>query len=153
MSEGKQLFDLIGADKLRAVIEDFYDRVFDDVMIGFLFAGKDKQRLIDKEWELTAALLGAGVTYTGKPMRQAHARSPILGGHFERRLKILEDCMEAHQVAPEVQERWRSHTLALRAQVTGDRGSECDHDVSAARVSGGAPKLIVLSGDTSPEDT
>lgn len=123
----KSLFDQIGPEKLRAVLEDFYDRVFADVMIGFLFAGKDKQRLIDKEWEFTAQMLGADVTYTGRPMREAHAASPILGGHFERRLQILRETLADHAVAPEVQARWLAHTEALRPQVTRDRGSECDH--------------------------
>jgi len=73
------VFDKVGGDALRAVIADFYDRVFADMMIGFLFAGKDKQRLIDKEWELAAVMLGApGVRYTGRPIRAAHAASPIL---------------------------------------------------------------------------
>mgnify|MGYP001592958013 CR=1 FL=1 len=87
------LFDQIGADGLRRVIADFYDRLFADVMIGFLFAGKDKQRLIDREYEFTAHFLGADVAYTGRPLRQAHARSPILGGHFERRLQILRNTL------------------------------------------------------------
>ena len=55
------LFDQIGAAKLREVLTDFYDRVFGDVMIGFMFEGKDKARLIEKEYELVAALLGADI--------------------------------------------------------------------------------------------
>ncbi len=128
------LFDQIGGDALRAVIEDFYDRIFADIMIGFLFHGKDRQRLVDKEWEFAARMLGADVKYTGKPIRKAHARSPILGGHFERRLQLLKDVLADHNVAQPVRDKWIEHTLALRAQVTGDKGSECDHDVSAKRL-------------------
>ena len=135
------LFDRIGAEKLRAVIEDFYARIFDDVMIGFLFAGKDRRRLIDKEYELTARLLGApGVTYTGRPMREAHARSPILGGHFERRLEILRQTLAAHAVDPEVVASWIDHTLALRAQITPDKGSECKDSEAANRVQAAGPE-------------
>jgi hemoglobin len=121
------LFAKIGGDELRAVLGDFYRRVFDDVMIGFMFAGKDRQRLIDKEWELVAALLGApGVTYTGKPMRDAHARLAIFGGQFERRLQILRETLRDHAVDPDVQHAWIDHALALRGQITRDRGSECE---------------------------
>lgn len=120
-----ELFARIGAEALRAVIVDFYDRVFRDVMIGFLFVGKDPQRLIDKEWEFTAHFLGAEVAYTGRPMRQAHAQLPIFGGHFERRLQILRQTLAAHQVDPEVARVWIEHQQALRAQITVDRGSEC----------------------------
>ncbi len=145
------LFDLIGGDALRAVLVDFYDRVFDDAMIGFMFIGKDKQRLIDKEWEFAAAMLGADVRYTGKSMPKAHARSPIMGGHFERRLQILRDVMEAHGVADPVREKWVAHTQALRGQVTGDKGSECDHDVSAERLAG-KKTFVIVGGDTSSKE-
>jgi hemoglobin len=127
------LFDQLGGDALRAVITDFYRRVFDDVMIGFLFVGKDRARLIDKEWELAARMLGGDVRYTGRSMPEAHRRVPITGGHFDRRVQILKDAMAAHAVAPEVQAVWLAHTAALRAQVTADAGSECDHDQAAAR--------------------
>lgn len=120
-----ELFERIGAEKLREVITDFYERVFGDVMIGFLFEGKDKQRLIDKEWEFTAHFLGADVAYTGRPMRQAHASSPIFGGHFERRLQLLRQAMAANGVDDEVARVWIEHQQALRAQITVDRGSEC----------------------------
>lgn len=120
-----ELFTKIGAEKLREVIVDFYDRVFGDVMIGFLFAGKDKQRLIDKEWEFTAQFLGGDVAYTGKPMREAHSKSPIFGGHFERRLQLLRQAMAAHEVDEAVQRSWIEHQQALRSQITVDKGSEC----------------------------
>jgi hemoglobin len=134
-----KLYDKIGGEALRAVIADFYDRVFADPMIGFLFAGKNKHRLIQKEWEMTARMLGASeVPYTGRSMPEAHARSPILGGHFERRLHILEETLAAHAVDPEVRRVWLDHTRALRPQVTADRGSECDHERDEARRGGGS---------------
>jgi len=119
------VFDKIGETKLRAVLTDFYDRVFRDVMIGFLFAGKDRQRLIDKEYEFTAQFLGADVAYTGRPMRVAHASSPIFGGQFERRLQILRETLRDHAVDPEVVTAWLDHSYALRPQITRDAGSEC----------------------------
>lgn len=119
------VFGNIGDAKLRAVITDFYSRVFGDVMIGFLFEGKDRQRLIDREYEFTAQLLGADVKYTGRPLRVAHAQSPIFGGHFERRLQILRETLRDHAIAPDVQTTWIDHTIALRSQITRDPGSEC----------------------------
>ncbi len=121
----RDLWPKIGEAKLRAVLTDFYARVFGDVMIGFLFAGKDRQRLIDKEYEFTAQLLGADVAYTGRPMRTAHAQSPIFGGHFERRLQILRETLADHAVDPEVVTAWIDHSYALRTQITRDQGSEC----------------------------
>jgi hemoglobin len=119
------LFDKIGTDALRAVVTDFYRRVFDDVMIGFMFKGKDRQRLIEKEYELAAALLGADVKYTGRPMRTAHGQLTIFGGQFERRLQILKETLADHHVDADVQAKWIEHTLSLRSQITHDQGSEC----------------------------
>jgi truncated hemoglobin YjbI len=50
-----------GAEKLRTVLRDFYDTVFADVMIGYLFKNADKTRLVERELELTLAALGADV--------------------------------------------------------------------------------------------
>jgi hemoglobin len=139
-----KLFDRIGETKLREVIEDFYSRVFGDVMIGFLFEGKDRQRLIDKEYEFTAQLLGADVKYTGRPMRVAHAQSPIFGGHFERRLQILRETLRDHAIDEEVVKAWLDHSYALRAQITKDPGSECK-DTSVAN------KLAVAKPPQDPD--
>ena len=120
------LFEQIGGEKLRVVLTDFYDRLFEDVMIGFMFQGKPKQQLIDREWQFTAGFLGAtDVTYTGRPMRAAHAQHTIFGGHFERRLQVLRETLADHQVPEAVQKAWIDHTLALRPQITRDTGSEC----------------------------
>ena len=137
-------FDKIGEAKLRAVLTDFYDRVFADVMIGFMFQGKDKQHLIDREYEMAAKMLGANVAYTGRPMRTAHAAHTIFGGHFERRVQILRETMADHDVDPEVRQVWIDHTLALRDQITRDKGSECK-DTAELR-----PKLA-LAAENNPD--
>ncbi len=120
------LFDQIGTEALRAVVSDFYDRLFPDVMIGFMFDGKNKQQLIQREFEFTAGFLGApNIPYTGRPIRTAHAQHTIFGGHFERRLQILRETLADHHVPEAVQKAWLDHTQALRSQVTTDQGSEC----------------------------
>ena len=120
------LFDRIGGDALRRVLEDFYARVFADPMIGYMFAASNRHRLIQKEWELVARILGGETRYSGLPMREVHAGHAILGGHFARRQKLLEEVLEAHGVDPEVRAAWLEHNLALRPQVTGDRPTECN---------------------------
>lgn len=132
IERGAALFGKIGEAKLRAVVTDFYDRIFADVMIGFMFQGKDKQHLIDREYEMAARFLGApGVEYKGRPMRAAHAQHTIFGGHFERRVQLLREAMRDHDVDPDVQKVWIEHTNALRSQITRDQGSECKDTSSA----------------------
>ncbi len=133
-----ELYDRIGPERLRAVVTDFYERVFRDVMIGFMFQGKDRQHLIDREVEMASKFFGApGIVYRGRPMRTAHAAHSIFGGQFERRLQLLRQAMAAHDVDPVVQQSWIDHTNALRSQVTRDQGSECK-DTGEGR-----PKLAI----------
>lgn len=125
-NEGNRLIELAGGEEgLRAVVQDFYDRVFPDVMIGFFFKGLDKERLVQLELEFVLDLLGDTGRYSGRPMAEAHARHPILGGQFNRRLQILRETLADHAVPGEVQERWIEHTLSLRDQITPDKSGDC----------------------------
>ena len=123
-----------GADSLRAVLTDFYATVFADLMIGFLFKGTDRTRLIERELELTLQALGADVTYTGRPLAQAHAGHPIFGGQFMRRRQLLLEAIERAGLPPVVRDAWLAHTDRLRPQITGDRVDECDDRGAAARL-------------------
>ena len=118
------LFERLGGwEPLRAILRDFYDRVFDDVMIGFLFKGRDRARLAELEAQFTARALGELVPYEGRGMRQAHAAVRILPGHFHRRHQLLIETLRDHGVDPLVCEAWLGHARALqRAIVAPDRG-------------------------------
>lgn len=134
MSDARPLYERAGgAGAVRAVLADFYDAVFADLMIGFLFKGIDKQRLIERELELTLAALGADVRYGGAALRTVHARHPILGGHFMRRRKLLADAIARHGLPDDVRDAWLAHTDALKAEITPDRGDECDAPAAAVR--------------------
>ena len=116
-----------GLDGLRAVLTTFYDAVFSDMMIGFMFRGVDRQHLIEVEAELTARALGAkDVEYTGLPLKEAHARHRVLGGQFERRMVLLEEAMAAHDLPVPVREAWIAHSRAVRPLITRDAGSDCN---------------------------
>ena len=112
--------------RLEAVVRDFYARVVDDLMIGFLFQGKDIDRLVELEIQFTARMLGRpGGPYAGRSMRAAHAASPILGGHFMRRQQLLREAMAARDLPDAVREAWLAHNARLASQVITDRDGEC----------------------------
>ncbi len=119
------LFDQVGETTLRNVVKDFYDHVFNDAMIGFFFVGKNKAHLIDREYEMAARMLGGDVRYTGKPMREAHQAHKIFGGHFERRMQLLKEALDRHNLPAEVKRVWLEHTRSLRSQITRDPNSHC----------------------------
>ena len=121
------LFEQLGGElKLRQIIDTFIDRVFADRMIGFFFRKADKNRIKEMEYQLAASFLGAGIEYQGRPLAQAHARHPIMGGHFARRKQILKETLESYEVADNIKEAWLQHTEDLRPLITGQAGSGCD---------------------------
>lgn len=128
-------FDEIGGEPaLRAIIDEFVDRVFVDTMIGFLFARASKERVKRFEYEHAAAFLGAGTVYSGRDLAEAHKRHPIMGGHFGRRRQLLKQTLEKHGVPAAIREAWLAHQDALRAQVTSDPISQCNDEAAAARL-------------------
>ena len=120
-------FERLGGEvKLRAVIDSFVDRVFADRLIGFLFRNADKARIKEMEYQLAASYFGAPVEYHGRPLDQAHAKHPIMGGHFARRRQILTESIEAHGLADDIKKLWLDHTDELRPLITPESDSDCD---------------------------
>ncbi|KAA3607106.1 MAG: group 1 truncated hemoglobin [Planctomycetota bacterium] len=99
------------------VLERFYDRVFEDLMIGYLFRGKDRARLIAKEWEWTLRLFGDSRPYTGRGMREVHRGLGILRGHFDRRQTILEEVLKESRIPAGLQREWLQHNESLRSLI------------------------------------
>lgn len=121
------LYEQLGGEaKLRQILDAFIDRVFEDRMIGFFFRSADKRRIKEMEFQLTARFLGAGVEYQGRPLDEAHAKHPIMGGQFARRLQILRETLDYYGVPRHIQDVWIQHTESLRPLITKDAGSDCD---------------------------
>ena len=84
------MYERIGGEQgLRAIVDDFVDRVFDDVMIGFFFRKVERRRIKELEFQHAAEHLGGPVRYRGRPLQEAHAAHPIMGGQFARRTELL----------------------------------------------------------------
>jgi truncated hemoglobin YjbI len=109
--------DMGGEPALRAVLTALYDRLFDDLMVGFLFAGKDKARLVEHQVRFTARFLGGPSAYEGKTIPEAHAPLPILPGHFDRRHHLLKQVLAEHRVPEHVAKEWLRVDASLRTAV------------------------------------
>ena len=118
-SKPPPLSDFGGLEGIRAVLTDFYERVFRDPMIGYLFAGQARERLIARETEWTARALGASVSYQGRSLARAHQAHPIRRGHFYRRNQLLFQSIEEAQITPEAAAWWREHSQALEGVILG----------------------------------
>ena len=115
-----------GERALRRIIDDFYHRVFSDLMIGFYFRNSDRERLVQKELELVLSLLDPARKYTGADLRRAHAPHRIQGGHFDRRMQLLRDAIADAGLDAEVENVWLTHAEGLRSLITGDPRGRCD---------------------------
>jgi truncated hemoglobin YjbI len=109
--------DMGGEPAIRAVLRTLYDRLFDDVMTGFLFAGKDKEHLIEQQLWFTARFLGGPSRYEGKSIPEAHAALPLLAGHFDRRHHLLKQALAEHRVPAHVAEEWLRVDASLKTAV------------------------------------
>jgi hemoglobin len=114
-----------GEPALRAVIDDFVERLFSDIMIGYLFSAVDPQRLKELEFQHASAFLGGPHAYSGRPLRAAHAQHRIMGGQFARRLQLLRNVFAAHHVPEDVQRAFLAHNESLREQITNQDLGEC----------------------------
>jgi hemoglobin len=125
--KAQSLFEQLGGEsKVREIINTFVDRVFEDRMIGFFFRNASRARIKELEYQLSANFLGADIEYKGRPLRQAHAKHPIMGGQFARRRQILKETLETYRVPESIREAWLQHTDSLRSLVTSQTGSDCD---------------------------
>ena len=146
MDEQGTAFDRLGGEAgVKAIIDAFIDKVFDDVMIGFHFRGASRARVKLLEYQHAARFLGADVPYTGRRLAKAHGPHRILGGQFMRRLKILDDVLRAHGVPEPIRAAWIAHNESLRSLITSDAGSDCDHAQAEARAA--AIEEGLLRGD------
>lgn len=111
--------------RLPALMRDFYDRLFDDVMVGFFFLGKDKERLIRQQMAFTSHMLGGPTPYTGPSIQKAHAALRIFEGQFDRRHTILKETLADHAIDPLVAEAWLALDRRFQEKVLA---SEPCHD-------------------------
>jgi hemoglobin len=112
-------YDRLGGDAaVRAIIDDFVERVFDDIMIGFFFRNASKPRVKEFEFQHASEFLGGPAPYQGRPLKELHARHPIMGGHFARRLQLLRQVLSDHGVPDDIRTAWVDHNAALRPEIT-----------------------------------
>jgi hemoglobin len=107
---------------VRAILQELYDRLFEDPMVGFLFAGKDKAHIVEQQLAFTCAFLGGPQRYEGKPLPEAHAPLPLLPGHFDRRHHLLAQVLERRGAPEEVKQVWLRIDEGLRTSVLSAGG-------------------------------
>jgi hemoglobin len=106
-----------GEPAVRAILSSLYDELFEDPMVGFLFRGRDKARIVAQQVALTCSFLGGPQRYEGVPLPEAHASLPLLAGHFDRRRHLLEQVLDRRAVPADARAEWLRVDDALRASI------------------------------------
>lgn len=111
-------FERLGGEPgVRAIVDDFLDRIFADEMIGFLFDKAPKPRIRAFEYRWAAAHLGGPVVYDGRPLEEAHRAARLFDGHFARRLHLVRTVLGERGVPADIAARWLAHDEAQRERV------------------------------------
>ncbi|MGZ3687949.1 MAG: group I truncated hemoglobin [Bdellovibrionota bacterium] len=118
--ELRALYSRLGEAKLGEILRDFYNRMSRDILIGYFFDGRDTDAIADKQKQFLMRAMGAVPTYSGKAPADAHTELPkILAGHFDRRLRILEETLRAHGLSEEDIRTWVEFEEAFRKGIVG----------------------------------
>ncbi|MEM1007824.1 MAG: group 1 truncated hemoglobin [Myxococcota bacterium] len=118
-------FERLGGEtKLRVILSAFLDRVVHDMIIGFFFQNIDRAQLLEREFELASQHLGGPHRYQGRPLEKVHQPHRINTGQFHRRLWLLEQTLQRHQVDPDIIDEWLGRERKLLHVIT--TGKDCD---------------------------
>jgi truncated hemoglobin YjbI len=94
-----------------------------DFIIGYLFMGRDLERIKMHEAELASAHLGGPRAYAGRSLPTAHKPLRINRGHFKRRIALLRVVLHEQGVRDDIAARWVAHDEALEGAITD--GTAC----------------------------
>lgn len=107
-----------GEQKLQKILDEFYEKMNEDAMIGFFFFGKDLKSIAAKQKEFLLRAMFVIPHYTGKPPAKAHEElPPIRLGQFNRRLVILKEVLTSHKIPDPLIEIWIRFERAFESQI------------------------------------
>ncbi|MEF8790501.1 MAG: group 1 truncated hemoglobin [Haloarculaceae archaeon] len=96
--EGSLYERLGGREGIRAVVDDFYDRLVADDRVGPFFEGADLERLRRTQTDFLCEAAGGPESYDAAPVREAHSHVPFEPGDIERAVEHLRESLAAHDV-------------------------------------------------------
>ena len=96
------LYDRLGGhDGIRAVVDDFYDRLVADDELGPLFEDADLETLRKTQTDFLCEAAGGPETYDAAPVREAHLHVPFTPELIQRAIDILYESLDAFDVPEE----------------------------------------------------
>lgn len=87
-----------GREGIRAVVDDFYDRLLSDEDLGPFFEDADVEKLRRTQTDFLCEAAGGPETYDATPVREAHLHVPFTSEHIQRAVSILSESLDAFDV-------------------------------------------------------
>lgn len=114
-----KLYGTIGGEAaLARILDRFYEKMSQDLLIGFFFAGKDLKHIASLQKAFLMRAWGVSASYNGRSPADAHAKlPPILSGHFDRRLVLLRETLAEFGLAESDIETWVDFESRFRQAV------------------------------------
>lgn len=101
--------------KLNSILEDFYERMYADTLLGYFFTGKDLKHIAHQQGQFLLNAAGMIPKFEGKGPHSAHtALPPIWEGHFDRRIVLLRETLIHHGMAAPMVELWIAFESSFR---------------------------------------
>lgn len=108
----------LGEERIRGIVRRFYDRMSKDVLIGFFFDGRDLDKIAEGQTAFLYRAMGLRPSYSGKAPAQAHTDlPPILAGHFDRRLVLLDQQLAEDGLDDAQRKIWIGFENAFRGPI------------------------------------
>jgi hemoglobin len=120
MSEQTLYERLGGHDGIRAVVDDFYDRLVEDEDLGPFFEGSDMELLRRTQTDFLCEAAGGPETYDAAPVREAHLHVPFTPEHIQRAVELLEESLDAFDVPEEDAEKVVNAVAAYEADLLAE---------------------------------
>lgn len=96
-------------------------------MVSFLFQGAPKDRLISQQTKFLCKAFGGPNNYIGKSPGSAHKHLPILPGHFDRRIQILEQTLTEFNVPENLKQKWIQIENSFRTKILKGSHDSSNH--------------------------
>jgi hemoglobin len=101
MSE-QSLYERLGEqDGIRAVVDEFYDRLLADDELGPFFETAEVEKLRQTQTAFLCEAAGGPETYDAESVREAHLHVPFTPAHIQRATELLYESLDTFDVPDE----------------------------------------------------
>ncbi len=113
-----EMWEALGQGELMgSILEDFYTRVFEDLLLSPYFRGVTKRRLVEKVYSFMCQIFTGTQYYFGDRPRNAHHWMVIPDDLFDHRERLMRDSLRRHNLAPHLIARWLAIEESFRPDI------------------------------------